>query len=89
MARRSSHGGRIAGRVLAVLAVAVLVLALWRVGPAPEIEIEPALPGIGPRTPVEVRLREPSRGLSSFRVELVQGASPAEAAFPSVVVIGQ
>jgi murein DD-endopeptidase MepM/ murein hydrolase activator NlpD len=70
--------------VLAVLAAAVVGLALWRVGPAPEIEILPAMPGIGPRTPVEVRLRAPGRGLSDFRVELVQGEAAAETVSPLI-----
>ncbi len=75
--------GRLRSRMVAVLTAAVLVLltlALWRVGPAPRIEIEPGLPGIGPSTPLTVRLSESSRGLSDYRVELVQGERSFELA---------
>jgi hypothetical protein len=67
------------GRLRAVLALVAVVALAWaavatlRVGPAPTIEIEPALPGIGPRTPVTVRLTAGGRGLAGARVELVQG----------------
>lgn len=56
---------------MAVLAL-ILGLALWRVGPPPEVAIEPALPGLGPATPVVVRVAEAGRGLSSVKVALVQ-----------------
>jgi hypothetical protein len=62
--------------LLALGAVGAVVfpgLAIVRVGPPPEISIEAALPGIGKRTPITVRFREPKRGLAGIRVELVQG----------------
>ncbi len=59
--------------LVALPAAAVVALAILRVGPPPEIAIEPALPGIGPRTPVMVRAAEPGRGLGKLTVELVQG----------------
>jgi len=58
----------------AVLLVLVVVgLALFRVGPAPEVTVAPELPGIGPATGIAVRAAESGRGLSSLRVELAQG----------------
>ncbi len=72
-ARRRGHMRSRMLAVLTVVALALLAFALWRVGPAPHIEIEPGLPGIGPRTPLTVRLSEPSRGLGDYRIELVQG----------------
>jgi len=53
-------------------------LAAFRAGPAPEISIEAALPGIGKRTPVRVTVAEPKRGLSAVRVEFVQGERVTE-----------
>ncbi|MGB5881792.1 MAG: M23 family metallopeptidase, partial [Thermoanaerobaculia bacterium] len=69
------HRGK--GRKLLWIAGAVLIalaaLATFRVGAAPQISIEPALPGIGRRTPVTVVFGESSRGLSRIQVEVVQG----------------
>jgi murein DD-endopeptidase MepM/ murein hydrolase activator NlpD len=58
------------GGILAVLLGAVGSL---RKGPLPEVDIRLDRPGIGPRTTLQVVAREPSRGLSGIRVELVQG----------------
>lgn len=57
----------------AAAALTVGALGWLRVGPPPEITIEPALPGIGRSTPITVRAVEPVRGLSHLAVELVQG----------------
>ncbi len=62
-------------RVLAVLLSVLgagLLLSWFRVGSPPRVDIEAELPGIGPRTPIVVRLAEPGRGLSQVTVELVQ-----------------
>lgn len=60
--------------VLAALAgVAFLGVAAFRAGPAPQIVMEADLPGIGKNTPVHVIFTENKRGLSSVRVELIQG----------------
>ncbi|MCP3964603.1 MAG: M23 family metallopeptidase [bacterium] len=61
--------------IVTLLGVAALTAALawFRVGPPPEIEIVPGLPGIGRLTEVEVRVAEPQRGLSRVRVEVAQG----------------
>ncbi len=53
--------------------IAVLVLEIVRVGPVPVINIRPATPVIGKRTPITVEISEPSRGLSRVKVEFVQG----------------
>ena len=59
----------------AFLFIAALVgLAFWRVGPVPELGIELDVPGIGPSTTVVGVAREPQRGLSAVRLELVQGS---------------
>lgn len=57
---------------MAAPVVVILLLALLRVGPVPVIDVEPELPGIGPRTPVTVGVASPGRGLGDLRVELVQ-----------------
>ncbi len=62
-------------RVLAALVtivVAGVLLAWFRTGPPPQVEIDAELPGIGPRTPIAVRVAEAGRGLSHVAVELVQ-----------------
>ncbi len=61
--------------VLTLAAVTFGGLALWRVGPAPAIEIRPSRPAIGKRTPIAIAVREPVRGLGTVTVELVQGES--------------
>jgi murein DD-endopeptidase MepM/ murein hydrolase activator NlpD len=65
-------------RKLYLLFIGIIVLGLvafvvLRAGPAPTIVIEPAAQVIGPKTPVTVRISEPKRGLSTIKVELVQG----------------
>ncbi len=70
--RRRRGGSRLAWVVGLALVAAAAVVAL-RVGPPPEITIEPGLPGIGRRTPIRVSFEEPSRGLGRLQVELVQG----------------
>jgi len=44
----------------------------FRVGPAPAIRVSPEPRLIGRSTPIEIEVREPSRGLSRVLVELVQ-----------------
>ena len=57
---------------LTTVLIAGLLLAWFRVGSPVQVEIEAGLPGIGPRTPIAVRLAEPGRGLSRVTVELAQ-----------------
>lgn len=67
-------------RLLPWAVVAVLLiagLAWFRVGPPPSVKIEPALPAVGPATPVTVTVEEPRRGLSSVVIELSQGERSA------------
>lgn len=59
--------------IVAVVALVFAGLSALRVGPPPEVKISAALPGIGARTPVTVSAAEPKRGLSSLKVELLQG----------------
>jgi murein DD-endopeptidase MepM/ murein hydrolase activator NlpD len=59
--------------VAALAAVAVVGVAAFYVGASPDIDIEPAMPVIGKRTPVAVSVSEPRRGLVRVQVELVQG----------------
>ncbi len=63
------------GLLLLTILVAVpwLILAFTRVGAEPQLEIVPALPGIGQKTTIAVKAAEPSRGLSHLAVDLVQG----------------
>jgi Peptidase family M23 len=58
--------------IIAAVAVLVLFVAL-RAGPAPQIAIEPAGKAIGRKTPLTVRVSEPTRGVSWIKVELIQG----------------
>ena len=71
--RKARRSGRKVLFLLLALALAYGAIMTFRVGESPEIEIAPAMPGIGRRTPVTVLFREPSRGLTMQRVELVQG----------------
>src|SRR3954453_3214174 len=59
--------------VLVVALLGLVAFVVLRVGPAPTIAIEPAAQVIGQNTPVTVRVSEPRRGLSTIKVELVQG----------------
>ncbi len=62
--------------ILLIVILMLLVFAgigIFRVGAPPEISIAPATPVIGRRTPVKIEVFEPARGLSSVRVEFVQG----------------
>jgi hypothetical protein len=70
--RREGKGKKLRWIVGMVL-LALAAVATFRVGSDPQIAIEPALPGIGRRTPVTVVFEESSRGLSRIQVELVQG----------------
>lgn len=58
--------------LIVLLAAAGLALMLFRTGAPPVIRIEPAMPGIGKRTPVTVTVEEPGRGLGKVRVEVLQ-----------------
>jgi len=73
---RRSGGGFLPKALLVLVLVAGLVVALrgaFRAGPAPDIAIETAAKAIGVRTPVTVTAKEPTRGLTSVKVEFVQG----------------
>ncbi len=60
--------------VLLLLAGAAwLALAFTQAGGTPEVKIEPATAALGRRTPVTVKVREPRRGITTVRVEAIQG----------------
>ncbi len=66
------------GKLLLFILAIVLGLVAFvvlRVGPPPTIAIDPAAKVIGQKTPVTIRVFEPKRGLSTIKVELVQGES--------------
>jgi murein DD-endopeptidase MepM/ murein hydrolase activator NlpD len=69
--RRSLRGRWIWIPVVPLLALAVL--AAFRVGPAPALEITSARPALGRQSHLTVRASEPKRGLGDITVELVQG----------------
>jgi murein DD-endopeptidase MepM/ murein hydrolase activator NlpD len=60
--------------VVGLMLVSFVTLEILRVGPPPVINIRPAVPVIGKRTPITVEIAEPRRGLSHVKVEFVQGA---------------
>ncbi|MCG8460467.1 MAG: hypothetical protein MI919_29650, partial [Holophagales bacterium] len=73
---RSGHERSRRGRRFLLLLLLALLLgtAYWlRPGPKAEIRIEPALPAVGPSTSISLEVREPSRGLTSVQVEILQG----------------
>lgn len=67
------------GFLLGILIIVLLVLlggaavGIFRAGPPPVISIAPATPVIGKRTPVKIDISETARGLSSVKVEFIQG----------------
>jgi murein DD-endopeptidase MepM/ murein hydrolase activator NlpD len=71
-----SKAGGCARPLLLALAAAVVLLGLIGLlytGPAPRVSLQPALRGIGRRTPIRVRVEKPQR-LERLRVEVVQGS---------------
>lgn len=80
MVRRRDRDGRGAAgcflRVLLVLAlvlIAVAAFAGFYTGAAPKVTVKPAKPGIGRRTPVQIRIEDPQR-VEKVRVEVLQGS---------------
>lgn len=58
--------------VLVVLLIAVGAFATFYTGATPGVEVKPAKPGIGRRTPVQIRIVDPQR-VEKVTVEVVQG----------------
>jgi murein DD-endopeptidase MepM/ murein hydrolase activator NlpD len=58
---------------MGVSAVTTAIVVLSRKSPPPSIEITSDRPGIGAKTTITVKVREPVRGLEGVRIELVQG----------------
>jgi hypothetical protein len=82
MSRRPSYddrrsGGGLMPRLILVVAllatVVVVARGAFRAGPVPELTISPAAKAIGARTTITVTAAESVRGLSSVKVEFVQG----------------
>ena len=70
---RSSFGALLRTLLVLVgLGVVALVATTFWTGPAPKVEIKPAMPGIGKRTPIEVRVSDTGR-VERLTVQLVQG----------------
>jgi hypothetical protein len=86
--RRESSAGNVLLRallVLAVLAIAFAALSTFWLGSPPAVAVEPALHGIGKRTPIAVKVSDTGR-VEKLRVEVLQGteAHPvAEQGFPN------
>jgi murein DD-endopeptidase MepM/ murein hydrolase activator NlpD len=59
--------------ILALLVVAFMLWGALRRGPAPSVVIESDRPAVGAATKIVARFSEPSRGLGTVRLEVVQG----------------
>jgi peptidase M23-like protein len=59
--------------ILALLVVAAIAVATFYTGAEPKVTVKPALPGIGRRTPIQIRIEDPQR-VGKVRVEVVQGS---------------
>jgi murein DD-endopeptidase MepM/ murein hydrolase activator NlpD len=76
MAEDKFHTGcsyKIGLLVPGVILLACLAEGIFRAGGSPRINIEPAMPVIGKRTPFKIELSEPRRGLTHVKVEFYQG----------------
>ena len=79
MVRDRDGGRRAAGcflRTLMALALLVVVfaaVAAFYTGATPKVSAEPAMPGIGRRTPIKIRIEDPQR-VEKVKVEVVQGS---------------
>ncbi|HXV65234.1 MAG TPA: hypothetical protein VEK15_31355, partial [Vicinamibacteria bacterium] len=62
------------GYLLAAVLTFVLLFVLFWPGPAPSVDVRTDRPGVGRAgTDLTVTAREPARGVSSIRMEAVQG----------------
>ncbi len=78
MVRRRDRDGRGAAgcflRVLLVLALLLLIVGAFAgfyTGAEPKVTVKPGLPGIGRRTPFQIRIEDPQR-VEKVRVEVIQ-----------------
>jgi murein DD-endopeptidase MepM/ murein hydrolase activator NlpD len=73
---RRSHGWAWLWLTLSVMGIAAAsgsAVIAFRKSPPPTIEIMSDLPGIGAKTTITVKVREPVRGLGGVKVELLHG----------------
>ncbi len=70
---RSGRSPKLFIIVSGLIVLAFVALGLFRVGGEPEVAIKPGMPAIGKRTPVEITISEPRRGLAHVMVEFSQG----------------
>jgi murein DD-endopeptidase MepM/ murein hydrolase activator NlpD len=90
MAKSNSQSGFSVKVFLLLFAILILAIAahgIFRVGSPPDIQIKPAMPAIGKKTPVTIEISEPRRGLTHVKVELIQGdkiATVADKQYPFI-----
>lgn len=58
--------------VVGTLVIALAAFAALYTGAKPTVSVKPAMPGIGRRTPIHIRIEDPQR-VEKVRVEVVQG----------------
>jgi len=71
--------------IIGIIVLAFFAQGIFRTGSTPYVDIKPAMSAIGKRTPVTIEISEPRRGLTSVKVELIQGnkaATVAEKSYP-------
>jgi hypothetical protein len=91
LGRQRSTRGRPLIVIAALIAVAVLLLWLFRLGTAPEISLATDNPALGAATRVLARFTARGPGLTSIRLELQQGDRTvllAEQHFPAAGLFG-
>jgi murein DD-endopeptidase MepM/ murein hydrolase activator NlpD len=71
--RKPRRSGKKVVFLLLLGVAAWAAITTFRTGGQPNILIEPEMPGIGRRTPIQVRFEEKSRGLDRLQVEFIQG----------------
>lgn len=77
LGREGRRRGRGRSFLLLLLLLALLFAGLgaFRVGPAPQVSVDPRPKFVGREAPVSVRVVEPKRGLTRVQVELVQAGA--------------
>lgn len=78
--RRFGPGFKLLLGLIVLVAVLAGLLSLFGWGPSPEVEIRPAVAGIGQRSQVTITVREPARGVAGLRAVLRQNDREEELA---------